>query len=101
MRVGQEEPRRRLVGLGLHDRVAGELVADIRDALRRDALGLAERRAAVDDRLAMGLDPLEPRLHAFLLPRLALLRVWVLLLVLLERRRVAGVDRHELLHHAS
>ena len=50
-----EQPRGRLVRLGLHDDVAGHAVLDVRHALRRDALRLPQRRADVDDGGAVAL----------------------------------------------
>src|SRR5438105_10289482 len=64
MRMVLEQFRGGVLGLGLDYRVGAHFVADIRDALLRYALGLAERSAHVDDVLRMSVRPCMPRLHA-------------------------------------
>src|SRR5215472_19091387 len=51
MWVAVEYPGRRIMGVGLNDRITGDVVLGIRGAARRDLLGFAERSTKLDDRL--------------------------------------------------
>ena len=63
VRVRLEQPRRRLVRLGPHDREGGHRVADVGDAIGRcELVRRAGRR--LDDRVPVVLAPLHPRRHA-------------------------------------
>ena len=64
MRVICEQPGRGIVRLGAYDGVGRHRVADVGDPVARDGLGLAERRAHLDDRGLVFLDPLTPRRNA-------------------------------------
>jgi hypothetical protein len=65
VRMPFEQLRRRIVRLRLHQGVRTHVVADVGNAGGTDAFGLAQRPAHHDDRGAVLLHPVLPRLHAF------------------------------------
>src|SRR5262245_32619083 len=85
-----------VVGLRLDDGIASNAVLRIRGSLRVDALGLAERRTALNDRLLVLLHPFHPGIQALLLlfGRRAIHR-------LLEVGTRCHVQNHEFFHLAS
>src|SRR6202035_1717946 len=72
VRMVFEQLRGGFVRIRAHDGVGAHLVADIRDAARRDLLGLAERSTHADDRTVVLFDPCLPGGHslAFICPPL-------------------------------
>lgn len=93
-----EQARGGFVRIGAYDHVGREVVARIGSPLLRDALGFAERAAALNDDGLVPCRPILPGLHPGSLALLAFLLIEPVPLQAGRRCRASSKHRHEILH---